>query len=82
MARRTNEPILKKGDLVKIKRYYKAEVQKSKNGIVLDIHEGKQANLFPFYDVLTLFIAPVASCPPTSVAPVRCPKEFVVQYAY
>ena len=51
MARRTNEPILKKGDLVKIKRYYKAEVQKSRNGIVLDIHEGKQVSLFPFYDV-------------------------------
>jgi len=51
VARRTNEPILKKGNLVKIKRYYKAEVQNSKNGIVLDIHEGKQANLFPFYDV-------------------------------
>ena len=51
MAKRTNEPILKKGNLVKIKRYYKAEVHNSRNGIVLDIHEGKQANLFPFYDV-------------------------------
>jgi len=51
VVKRTNEPILKKGNLVKIKRYYKAEVQNSKNGIVLDIHEGKQANLFPFYDV-------------------------------
>ena len=51
MAKRTNEPILKKGNLVKIKRYYKAEVQNSRNGIVLDIHEGKQVSLFPFYDV-------------------------------
>ena len=51
MARRTDEPILKKGALVKIKRYYKTEVQNSRNGIVLDIHEGRQANLFPFYDV-------------------------------
>jgi hypothetical protein len=51
VAKRTNEPILKKGNLVKIKRYYKAEVQNSRNGIVLDIHEGKQASLFPFYDV-------------------------------
>jgi len=51
VVKRTNEPILKKGNLVKIKRYYKAEVQNSKNGIVLDIHEGRQANLFPFYDV-------------------------------
>ena len=51
MAKRTNEPILKKGNLVKIKRYYKAEVHNSRNGIVLDIHEGKQAILFPFYDV-------------------------------
>ena len=27
------------------------EVQNSKNGLVLDIHEGKQANLWLFYDV-------------------------------
>ena len=51
MAKRTNEPILKKGNLVKIKRYYKATVQNSRNGIVLNIHEGKQVSLFPFYDV-------------------------------
>ena len=51
MAKRTNEPILKKGNLVKIKRYYKAKVQYSRNGIVLDVHEGKQVSLFPFYDV-------------------------------
>ena len=51
MAKRTNEPILKKGNLVKIKRYYKANVQNSRNGIVLNIHEGKQVSLFPFYDV-------------------------------
>ncbi len=52
MAKRTDEPILKKGNLVKINRYYKATVAKEKNtGIVLEIHTGKQANLFPFYDV-------------------------------
>ena len=50
MAKRSDE-ILKKGNLVKIKRYYKAEVQNSRNGIVLDIHEGHQLNLFPFYDI-------------------------------
>jgi len=52
MAKRTDEPILKKGNLVKINRYYKAAVAKEKNtGIVLEIHNGRQANLFPFYDV-------------------------------
>jgi hypothetical protein len=51
MVKRTNEPILKKGNLVKIKRHYKAKVQNSRNGIVLNIHEGKQVSLFPFYDV-------------------------------
>jgi len=51
MVGRTDELILKKGNLVKIKRYYKAEVQNSKKGIVLNIHEGKQVSLFPFYDV-------------------------------
>ena len=50
MVKRPDE-ILKKGSLVKIKRYYKPEVQNSKNGLVLDIHEGKQANLWLFYDV-------------------------------
>jgi|TARA_Y100000310_G_scaffold304744_1_gene344201 hypothetical protein len=56
MARRTDEPILKKGALVKINRYYKATVAnawggKENTGIVLDIHNGKQVSLFPFYDI-------------------------------
>lgn len=56
MVRRSNEPVLRKGNLVKINRYYKAEVTNrwranENTGIVLEIHNGKQASLFPFYDV-------------------------------
>ena len=56
MVRRTNGPVLKKGNLVKINRYYKAEVTNrwraiENTGIVLDMYNGKQVSLFPFYDI-------------------------------